>query len=406
MLHTMEQALADLRLGKIVIVVDDENRENEGDFLMAAEKVSPEAINFMITHGRGLVCMPMRGEDLDRLQLPPMVQDNTDPHQTAFTVSVDHIETTTGISAYERALTIQKMIDGGSQPEDFKRPGHIFPLRAKAGGVLEREGHTEAAVDLARLAGLYPAGVICEIIQEDGTMARLPRLLELAEDWDLKVISIADLIAYRKKQECPIQRVAQVNMPTEHGEFTMYAYAAPDSAEPHLALVKGNLADGVEPVLVRVHSECMTGDVFGSERCDCGKQLARSLENINAIGTGVLLYLRQEGRGIGLVNKLKAYELQEQGFDTVDANVQLGFAPELRDFGVGAAILQDLGVRCIRLMTNNPLKIEALRQHGIEVVSREAVEIPPTCSNVGYLKTKAERMGHMLQKSTISQTRS
>lgn len=397
MLHTIEQALEDVRQGKMVIVVDDEHRENEGDFVMAAERVTPEAINFMITHGRGLVCMPMCGEDLDRLQLPPMVQRNTDSHQTAFTVSVDHVETTTGISAYERARTIQKMIDPATRPEDCKRPGHIFPLRAKAGGVLERDGHTEAAVDLARLAGLYPAGVICEIIQEDGKMARLPRLVELAEKWGLKIISIADLIAYRQ-QKVQVQKVARVNMPTEYGEFIMYAYSATDSVEPHLALVKGEIATSMDPVLVRVHSECMTGDVFGSERCDCGRQLTRSLQKINEAGRGILLYLRQEGRGIGLLNKLKAYELQEQGYDTVEANIQLGFPPELRDFGVGAAILHDLGVQKIRLITNNPLKMEALQQHGIQVVVRESLEIPPTYANVGYLQTKAERMGHIFQQ--------
>jgi 3,4-dihydroxy 2-butanone 4-phosphate synthase/GTP cyclohydrolase II len=293
------------------------------------------------------------------------------------------------------------MIDPASHPEDFKRPGHIFPLRAKAGGVLEREGHTEAAVDLARLAGLYPAGVICEIIQTDGTMARLPQLMELAAAWDLKIISIADLISYRQQQECPVQRVATVNMPTEYGDFTMVAYSAPDSAEPHLALVKGDITHTGEPVLVRVHSECMTGDLFGSKRCDCGSQLARSLQKINEVGCGILLYLRQEGRGIGLLNKLKAYELQEQGYDTVEANIQLGFAPESRDFGVGAAILRDLRVERIRLMTNNPLKIEALRQHGIIIASREALEISPNCTNVGYLKTKEERMGHIFRQSPI-----
>lgn len=397
MLHTIQEALEDLREGKMVIVVDDENRENEGDFVMAAERVTGEAINFMITHGRGLVCMPMLGEDLDRLQLPPMVQNNTDPHQTAFTVSVDHQETTTGISAYERSLTIQKMINPTSLPEDFKRPGHVFPLRARSGGVLEREGHTEAAVDLARLAGLYPAGVICEIIQEDGTMARLPQLVQFAEEWNLKIISIADLIAYREREESLVEQAAIVNMPTEYGEFTMYAYAAADSPEPHLALVKGDIRNSTEPVLVRVHSECLTGDVFGSERCDCGKQLARSLQTIHEAGCGVLLYLRQEGRGIGLLNKLKAYELQEQGYDTVEANVKLGFPPELREFSVGAAILRHLGIRRVRLMTNNPLKIQELAQHGIEIVSRESVEVPPTCRNLLYLRTKKERMGHLLQ---------
>lgn len=402
MLNTIQEALADLREGKIIIVVDDENRENEGDFLMAAEKVTPEAINFMITHGRGLVCLPMTGEDLDRLQLPPMVQHNTDQHQTAFTISVDHRDTTTGISAHERAYTIQKMICSASKPEDFKRPGHIFPLRARQGGVLVREGHTEAAVDLARLAGLQPAGVICEIIREDGTMARLAELEELAQTWNLKLISIADLIRYRKELEIKeeygevqIQRGAVVQLPTTYGDFTMYAYAAEDVAEPHLALVAGEITGSSEPVLVRVHSECLTGDVFGSARCDCGSQLARSMQKIQEAGRGILLYLRQEGRGIGLWNKLKAYELQEQGYDTVEANLMLGFEPELRSFAIGAAILRDLGVEQIRLMTNNPLKVEDLARNGIEIAAREPLEIAPLCTNQDYLYTKKERMGHL-----------
>lgn len=394
-LNTIEEALEDLRQGKMIIVVDDEDRENEGDLVMAAETVTPEGINFMITHAKGLVCMPMEGKDLDRLSLPPMVVNNTDPHQTAFTVSVDHNDTTTGISAHERALTIKELIHPERLVKDFKRPGHIFPLRARPGGVIERPGHTEAAVDLARLAGLYPAGVICEIILEDGTMARLPQLKEMAQDWDLKLISIADLIRYREEIEGHVNRVAEVKMPTKFGEFTMYAYTAPDSKEPHLALVKGDVRKSDQPILVRVHSECLTGDVFGSERCDCGSQLARSLEKIDQAGCGVLLYLRQEGRGIGLLNKLKAYELQEQGYDTVEANVELGFEPELRDFRVGAGMLRDLEVCEIRLMTNNPLKIQDLKQNGIRVASREPLEIAPTCSNVDYLQTKKERMGHM-----------
>ncbi len=394
-LNTIKEALEDLKNGKMVIVVDDEDRENEGDLVLAAEMVTPEAINFMITHGKGLVCMPMEEKDLNRLNLSLMVQKNTDTHQTAFTVSVDYKDTSTGISAYERALTIKELINPDRFPEDFKRPGHIFPLQAKDGGVLIRPGHTEAAVDLAKLSGLYPAGVICEIILEDGTMARLPQLLKMAEKWDLKIISIADLIKYRQKFEKQVERVAIVNLPTKFGEFTMSAYSAPDSNEPHLALVKGDLSDD-NPILVRVHSECLTGDVFGSERCDCGEQLARSLQKIDELGRGVLLYLRQEGRGIGLLNKLKAYELQEEGYDTVDANLKLGFEAELRDFSVGAAILQDLGIHQIKLMTNNPLKITGLTENNIEVVEREPLEIPPTCANVGYLTTKKERMGHLL----------
>lgn len=400
-LNTIAEALEDLRQGKVIIVVDDEERENEGDFLLAAELVTPAAINFMITHGKGLVCMPMLGADLDRLNLTQMVQENTDPHGTAFTISVDYKHTATGISAHERALTVQQLIKRGSQPEDFKRPGHVFPLRAREGGVSVRPGHTEAAVDLTRLAGLHPAGVICEIIREDGQMARLPELQVMAREMGLKIISIADLIAYRNANEVAeegetgLARVSKVDLPTKYGHFTMYAYLDPKMTEPHLALVKGAVAEPGEPVLVRVHSECMTGDVFGSERCDCGSQLAISMQMIEEVGTGILLYLRQEGRGIGLVNKLKAYELQEQGLDTVEANLKLGFEPELRDFSVGAAILKDLGVNEVRLLTNNPLKMRDLTHHGIKVTIREPLEISPTQHNLQYLQTKGERMGHI-----------
>ena len=401
-LNTIPEALEDLRQGKMIIVVDDENRENEGDFVMAADAVTPEAINFMITHGRGLVCTPMLGSDLDRLGIPQMVTDNTDPHETGFTVSVDHKDTTTGISAHERALTIKELVNSETVPGDFKRPGHVFPLRAKAGGVFEREGHTEASVDLARLAGYSPAGVICEIILEDGKMARLPQLKEMAKEWDMKIISIEDLIEYRKKVDSQVTRKAKVKMPTRFGEFTLYAYQAPDSREPHLALVKGEIADQDQPILVRVHSECLTGDLLGSMRCDCGDQLATALRKIEEEGRGVVLYLRQEGRGIGLLNKLKAYELQEEGYDTVEANLELGFEPELRDFSVGASMLKDLNVRAIKLMTNNPLKIDNLEKYGVEVVDREPIEISPGCANFEYLKTKKDRMGHLLSKELFS----
>lgn len=394
-LNTIAEAIKDIKQGKMLIVVDDAERENEGDLVMAAKKITAEAINFMITHARGLVCVPMLGKDLARLELPQMINENTDPNQTAFTVSVDHLKTTTGISAYERAFTIKNLIDRKSSSQDFRRPGHIFPLRAKDGGVLIRPGHTEAAVDLAKLAGLFPAGVICEIIRKDGKMARLPELFEFAAKWQIKIISIADLIDYFKDQKKLVKRVAEVNMPTKFGEFKMYAYSAPDSSEPHLALIKGTPHKAKDPVLVRVHSECLTGDVLGSERCDCGKQLAHSLKKIEQHGTGIMIYLRQEGRGIGLLNKLKAYELQEEGYDTVEANLQLGYPAELRDFQVSATILKDLGVTEINLMTNNPLKIKDLNRCGINIVHREPLEITPSCSNHFYLKTKKERMGHL-----------
>ncbi|KXG76131.1 bifunctional 3,4-dihydroxy-2-butanone-4-phosphate synthase/GTP cyclohydrolase II [Thermotalea metallivorans] len=394
--NTIEEAIEDIKAGKMIVVVDDEDRENEGDLLMAAEKVTPEAINFMAKYGRGLICMPILGERLKQLNIPQMVSHNTDLHQTAFTVSIDAIETTTGISAYERAATIRKVLDPNAKPEDFKRPGHIFPLEAKEGGVLKRSGHTEAAVDLAKLAGLYPAGVICEIMNEDGSMARVPELMEYVKVHQLKIITIADLIAYRRKNEVLIERVAEANMPTKYGEFRIIGYQNKLNGEHHLALVKGNVADGA-PVLVRVHSECLTGDAFGSMRCDCGEQYAAAMKKINEEGRGVLLYMRQEGRGIGLINKLKAYALQDRGMDTVEANLALGFPEDMRDYGIGAQILFDLGIRKIRLMTNNPKKLSGLSGYGLEIVERVPIQMNHNERNAYYLKTKKEKLGHMLK---------
>lgn len=399
---TIEDAIRDLMEGKVIIVVDDEDRENEGDFVALADKATPDAINFMITEGRGLVCVPITPERAEELDLPPMVTHNTDNHGTAFTVSIDHVETSTGISAYERSLTIQKMLDPKAQAADFRRPGHIFPLIAKRGGVLRRAGHTEAAVDLARLCGASPAGVICEVIKEDGTMARLPDLIEIKQKHGLKLICIKDLIHYRNEKENLVRREVEVNMPTDFGVFRAIAYTNEVDNKEHIALVKGEI-DGTKPVLVRVHSECLTGDVFHSHRCDCGPQFAAALRAIEREGNGVLLYMRQEGRGIGLINKLKAYKLQEQGLDTVDANLKLGFPADLRDYGIGAQILKDLGVRHIRLMTNNPRKIKGLEGYGLEIVERVPIQMQENVDNTRYLHTKAAKLGHMLVFDDIEQ---
>jgi 3,4-dihydroxy 2-butanone 4-phosphate synthase/GTP cyclohydrolase II len=394
-LDSIEEAIYDLMLGKVIIVVDDEDRENEGDFVALAEKATPEVINFMIKEGRGLVCVPITEERARELNLPPMVEKNTDYHGTAFTVSVDHIDTTTGISAPERAQTIQALIDPDAKPGEFRRPGHVFPLIAKPGGVLRRAGHTEAAVDLARMCGSTPAAVICEVIKEDGTMARLPDLYEIKKKHGLKLISIQDLIHYRNEKENLVRREAEARMPTDFGVFTAIAYSNVIDDKEHIALVKGKI-DPNKPVMVRVHSECLTGDVFHSRRCDCGLQLEAALRQIEQEGCGVLLYMRQEGRGIGLINKLKAYKLQEQGLDTVEANIKLGFKPDLRDYGIGAQILKDLGVRKMRLLTNNPRKIAGLAGYGLEVVERIKLQMPPNESNSRYLHVKQQKLGHLL----------
>ncbi|KRE54329.1 bifunctional 3,4-dihydroxy-2-butanone-4-phosphate synthase/GTP cyclohydrolase II [Paenibacillus sp. Soil522] len=396
----IEDALHDLKLGKPVIVVDDEDRENEGDLIALADQTTPEIINFMISEARGLVCVPITQERAEQLDLPPMVTHNTDYHGTAFTVSVDYVGTTTGISAFERSETVKALIDPTTKASDFRRPGHIFPLIARSGGVLRRAGHTEAAIDLAVMCGSTPAATICEIINENGTMARLPDLLVFKEKHNLKLITIQDLIQYRNAMEKLVERAVDVKLPTDFGTFRAIAYTNFVDNKEHIALVKGEI-DPERPVLVRVHSECLTGDVFHSHRCDCGPQLEAALKQIEVEGSGILLYMRQEGRGIGLINKLKAYELQEQGLDTVDANLKLGFPADLRDYGIGAQILKDLGVRQMRLLTNNPRKIKGLEGYGLEVVERVPIQMDANEDNKSYLRTKKSKLGHLLRFEDI-----
>jgi len=400
--NTIEEAIEDYREGKILIVVDDEDRENEGDFIMVATKVTAEKINFMAQHGRGLICVPMIEERLEELELYPMVQRATALHGTKFTVSVDAIkDTTTGISAPDRAQTIRVLIDPYARPQDLARPGHIFPIKAEKGGVLSRAGHTEAVIDLARLSGLYPAGVLCEIMDDDGTMARVPKLMKMARKHDLKIITIRDLIEYRRRTEKLVIRKATAQFPTKFGNFILHLYKSAVDEHHHLAVVKGDVNID-EPIIVRVHSQCLTGDIFGSLRCDCGDQLDNALQIIEKEGRGVLLYMRQEGRGIGLSNKIMAYQLQDNGRDTVEANEELGFKPDLRDYGIGAQILADLGIKKIRLLTNNPKKIVGLKGYNLEIVERIPIEISPNEINARYLETKRDKLGHLILNDSLN----
>lgn len=393
--NTIEEALQDLREGKWIVVVDDEDRENEGDIIVAAEFATTEAVNFMASYAKGLICMPMTEEIAGKLNFHPMVKKNTDNHETAFTVSIDHVDTTTGISAYERGITARKVVEDGAKPEDFRRPGHMFPLVSKPMGVFERNGHTEATVDLMKLAGLKPCGLCCEIMRDDGYMARLPYLIEFAQKHKLKLITVADLITYRKNHEKLVECVAKAKMPTIYGDFTIHGYINKLNGEHHVALTMGDVSDG-KPVLCRVHSECLTGDALGSARCDCGQQYDAAMKKIAQEGRGVLLYMRQEGRGIGLINKIKAYALQDEGYDTIEANIKLGFPADMRDYTIGTQILADLGIRKMRLMTNNPKKIEGLANYNLEIVERVPIQMELREQDAAYLKTKQQKMGHLL----------